>query len=394
MMKTRLLVVLGLTFSMVAAACGGQPTQQPTPTTGAAETTPQILVVTATPEPTVAPGSIQINGAGATFPLPVYTEWTYAYQYVDPSVVINYQGIGSGGGKKGIIDRTIDFAGSDSLLKDEEYQSGGDLQMYPMLAGAVVPVYNVEGLAADDPMLILDRPTLVGIYDGTIVYWNDPAIVALNPDLASKLPHAPITVVHRSDGSGTTEIFTRALASFSQQWANAVGAGASVEWPVDRAGRGVGARGNQGVAAAVINTPDSIGYVELSYAVSNRMSFARMVNRTGDLVEANADSLASAMADFAGSFSDKLTAVIVDGPGAGSWPIAGYTYLILHTQTMENCVVAQKLLQYIRWTLTDPAAAQRAAQLGYSVLPAAVREMVLQKLGEVTCGGQLVMQTR
>ena len=338
--------------------------------------------------------SVQINGAGATFPLPVYTEWIYAYQYVDPSVTLNYQGIGSGGGKKAIVDGTVDFAGSDSLLGDEEYQAGGDLQMYPMLAGAVVPIYNIEGLTADDPTLVLDRQTLADLYLGKITEWNDPAILSLNPDLSSKLPAAAITVVHRSDGSGTSEIFTKALASFRQEWKDGVGAGTSVEWPVDKAGNGVGGKGNQGVAAAVQNTPNSLGYVELSYAVANKITFAQMVNKAGNTVTADAETLQSAMADFAGSFSDRLTTNIVDGEGADSWPIAGYTYLVLHTQSMTDCQKAQKLLEYVHWTLTDSGAAQRAADLGYAVLPESVQTLVLGKLGEVTCNGNVVIQTK
>ena len=347
------------------------------------------------PEPTsLAAGSVQVNGAGATFPLPVYTEWIYAYQYVDPSVTLNYQGIGSGGGKKAIVDRTVDFAGSDSLLGDEEYQAGGDLQMYPMLAGAVVPIYNIEGLTADDPTLVLDRETLANIYLAKITSWDDPAIVSLNPDLSGKLPAAAITVVHRSDGSGTSEIFTKALSSFSQEWNDNVGAGAAVEWPVDKAGNGVGGKGNQGVAAAVQNTPNSVGYVELSYAIANKITFSQMVNQAGNAVTADADTLQSAMADFAGSFTDKLTTNIVDGEGANSWPIAGYTYLVLHTQSMEDCLKAQKLLEYVQWTLTDAGAAQRAADLGYAVLPEAVQKLVLEKLGQVTCNGSPVMQMK
>jgi len=355
--------------------------------------TPQAPAAAGDQPVSLPAGSIQINGAGATFPLPVYTEWTYAFQYVDPSVVVNYQGIGSGGGKKAIVDRTVDFAGSDSLLKDEEYQAGGDLQMYPMLAGAVVPIYNLEGLTAEDPLLVLDRETLAGIYLAKITKWNDPAIAALNPGLAGKLPGAAISVAHRSDGSGTTEIFTKALAAFSPDWADSVGAGSSVEWPVDKAGNGVGGKGNAGVAAAVQNTPNSIGYVELSYAVSNSITFAQIVNKAGSTVTANADSLQSAMADFAGSFDDKLTTNIVDGEGAGSWPIAGYTYLILHTTSMEDCQKAQKLMDYIQWTLTDEGAAKRAADLGYAVLPDAVRSLVVDKLSQVTCSGQPVMTT-
>ncbi len=337
-------------------------------------------------------GSVQINGAGATFPLPVYTEWTYAYPYVDPSVTLNYQGIGSGGGKKAIIDGTVDFAGSDSLVTDDEYAAGKDLQMYPMLAGAEVMIYNIPELdPASDPALIFDRQTLVDIYSAKLSLWNDPEIVALNPDLASKLPAKPITAVHRSDGSGTTEIFTRALSSFSQDWHDSVGFGTSIEWPVDKAGTGVGGKGNQGVAAAVQNTPYSIGYVELSYAVANKLAYAQMINKAGKTVSATADSLGSAMNDFADSFTDKLTNIIVDGPGDGTWPIAGYTYLVLHQTGMTDCVKAQKLIEYIQWTQTDPGAIKRATDLGYATLPPTVRDKVFAKLGELTCKGQPVM---
>jgi phosphate transport system substrate-binding protein len=334
---------------------------------------------------TSQPGQlVQINGAGATFPLPVYTEWIYAYQSVDPAVSINYQGIGSGGGKKGIIDGTIDFAGSDSVLKDEEYTAGKDLQMVPMLAGAVVPIYNLDGIESG---LTLDSATLARIYLGQVMKWNDPEITAANPDLKDKLPDQTITVVHRSDGSGTTEMFTNALAAFSDEWKNSVGAGSAVEWPVDKNGNGVGGKGNQGVAAAVQNTPNSIGYVELSYALSNKIPFANLVNQAGQSVTANADSLASAMSDFSGSFTDKLTNQIVDGPGEKSWPISGYTYIILHKTNMTDCTKATKIGQFLKWSLTDPVPAQKAADLGYAVLPQDVRTKVLAELGKVMCNG-------
>jgi phosphate transport system substrate-binding protein len=369
--STILIILLGVA---VLTACGGS--ASPTAATS------------------LPAGSIQINGAGATFPLPVYTEWAYAYQYVDSSVVINYQGIGSGGGKKGIIDNTLDFAGSDSLLKDEEYTAGVDLQMYPMLAGAVVNVYNVQWAieipsGTTLPSLVLDRQTLVDIYNSKITKWNDAAILALNPDLKDYLPADSITVVHRSDSSGTTEIFTKALTAFSPDWT--AGGASAVEWPADKAGNGVGGKGNQGVAAAVINTPNSIGYVELSFAISNKMPFASMVNQAGKTVVANADSLASAMTDFATSFSDKLTVTIVDAPGDGSWPISGYTYLILHTKNMTDAIKAQKLLEYIRWSLTDASASKRAAELGYAVLPAEIRDQVLARFYEVTVNGAPVL---
>lgn len=330
--------------------------------------------------------SSQINGAGSTFALPVYSDWIYTYQSVNPSVTLNYQGIGSGGGKKGIIDNTLDFAGSDAVLTADEYTAGKDLQMYPTLAGAVVPIYNIEGVSQ---ALVLKGAILAGIYDATITKWNDPAIAALNPSV--NLPDAIITAVHRSDGSGTTEIFTNALSAFSADWKANVGASTSVEWPVDKAGNGIGGKGNQGVAAAVQNTPNSIGYVELSFAIANNITFADMINKAGNKVTADADSLASAMSDFAGSFTDQLTNTIVDGPGANSWPIAGYTYLILHTSSMTDCAKAKNMLDFFKWALTDPTPAKHAADLGYSVLPDAVRTQVLAKMGEVTCNGSTVL---
>jgi phosphate transport system substrate-binding protein len=370
-------------------------------TTVVKETQQVVITATSPVKATALPaGSVKINGAGASFPAPIYTEWTYAYQYVDPSVIINYQGSGSGAGKKAIVDGTVDFAGSDSFLSDAEYTSGKDLQMYPALAGAVVMIYNVSfkmpkvgdktPTPAPLPAMILDGKTIVGIYNGTINKWNDPTIIALNPDIKDFLPDAKITAVHRSDGSGTTEMFTKALTSFSPDWK--AGGAQSVEWPVDKAGNGLGGKGNPGVASTVQNTPNSIGYVELSYATANSIAYTKMVNKAGKTVSANAASLSSAMADFSDKFSDKLTNTIVDGPGEGSWPISGYTYLILHTTRMTDCTKAQKLLEYIKWTLTDAGAAQRASKLGYAVLPDAVQKTVLAKLAAVTCSGKPVLK--
>ena len=385
--NTSIFVVL-IISSILLSACGSAATPAAIEVMAPAAT--EVAVIPTAAKPTaLPPGSVQINGAGATFPLPIYTEWTYAYQYVDPSVVINYQGIGSGGGKKAIIDNTVDFAGSDSLLKDEEYAAGKDLQMYPALAGAVVPIYNIEGITSEDAALILNGNALVGIYNATIKKWNDPALVALNPDLKDKLPDKDIVAVHRADGSGTTEIFTKALTSFSPDWT--AGGASSIEWPVDKAGNGIGGKGNPGVAAAVMNTPNSIGYVELSYAIANKILFAQVVNKAGKTVKASAESLVSAMNDFADKFDAKLTNTIVGAPGEKSWPISAYTYIILHTTSMTDCVKAQKLLEYLNWTLTDAGASKRAADLGYAVLPEAVQKMVLAKLGEVSCNGKQVI---
>jgi phosphate transport system substrate-binding protein len=380
---TLVLVSIAVTACAPApASAEGSPTQNNTQTSSG---TPAAQTAK------LAPGSIQITGSGSTFAVPIYTEWIYAYQYIDPSVAINYQGIGSGGGKKAVIDGTVDFAGSDSVLSDAEYTSGKDLQMYPTAAGPVAFTYNIEGVAATDPVLVLDRNTLVGIYSGTIKTWNDPAIVALNPGLATKLPAKTITAAHRSDGSGTTEIVTNALSAFSADWKTNVGAGQSVAWPIDKAGNGVGGKGNQGVAAAVQNTPDSIGYVELSYAVQNKMPMASLINKAGKTVQPSVATTQAAMTDFADKFTSKLTAVIVDGPGDNSYPVVGYTYLILHTTSMTDCTKAQKLLEFFKWALTDASAGKRAADLGYAVLPAAVQQNVLSKFNEVTCKGNPVL---
>ena len=269
-MRKNLYVSMFILLAAVLSACGPAATPETiiqTQVVPVVQT--QIVEVTPTPGPaapaTATPlpaGSVQITGAGATFPLPLYTQWTYAYQYVDPSAAINYTGVGSGAGKTAIIANTVDFAGSDSLLSDQNYTDGKDLQMYPMGAGAVVPVYNIASkpvptpesgkTAITLPKLILDRQTLVDIYNGTVKTWNDPKIVALNPGLADYLPAAAITTVHRSDGSGTTEIFTKALTSFSADWT--AGGAQSVQWP-----NGLGGKGNAGVAAQVIANPNSIG---------------------------------------------------------------------------------------------------------------------------------------
>ncbi len=394
-MSKKLVIVMTIATALVVvlSACGTSNTPQ-------TEIQTKIVEVTSTPGPASATqlpaGSVQLTGAGATFPLPVYSQWTYAYQYVDTSVIINYTGVGSGAGKTAILANTVDFAGSDSLLSTDQYTQGVDLQMVPMLAGAVVPVYNIAlkpvptpaagQTAVALPKLILDRQTLVDIYNGKVTKWNDPKIIALNPGLVDYLPDAAITTVHRSDGSGTTEIFTKALTSFSADWT--AGGAQSVQWP----GQGLGGKGNAGVAAAVINTPNSIGYVELSYAISNSMSFAQIVNKAGKTVTANAASVEAAMTEFANAFTPQLTATIVDGSSDNAWPITGYTYIILHTSTMTDCVKAQKLLQFLQWAQTDPGAQEAATKLGYSVLPDAVRQTVLAKLGEVTCSGQPVLK--
>jgi phosphate transport system substrate-binding protein len=362
--------------------------------------TPQTIEITSTPGATAAPnatalpaGSITLNGAGATFPDPIYSEWRFAYQYVDPSVVINYQAIGSGGGQKAITDGTVDFAGSDSLLPSTAVTATPNLQMFPTVAGAIVPMYNIKEVTSD---LILDGASLSGIYLGKINMWNDPAIVALNP--GANLPAQKITAVHRSDGSGTTDNFTKYLSDVSADWVTAIGApghGNTVQWPVDKAGNGIGGKGNAGVAAAVQNTPYSIGYVELSYAVANAIPFADMINAAGQQVKANHDSIVSAMSDYGNAFQPNLTIDrITNGKGAGSWPIATYTYMIINMQQKADptwgCTKEAKYLDWVHWFLTDASAAKRATDLGYATLPDTVKTKVFTTLAKAQCDGQPV----
>ncbi len=376
-------------MSVMLAACG-TPATPAAPVASEAAATQAPGVTQAPAQPTALPaGSVTLNGSGSTFQAPAESEYAYAFPLVDPAVVINYQPTGSGAGKKAIIDGTVDFAGSDAVLSADETTAGKDLQMYPFLAGATVMSYNIPELDPKGPALILDGKTLVGIYNATITKWNDPAIAALNPQVAAKLPAKQITVVHRSDGSGTTEIFTNALTSFSSDWTS--GHGTTINWPADKAGNGVGGNGNQGVAAAIQNTPDSIGYVEYAYAVSNKLPFAQMVNKAGKTVTATPDSTKAAMTDFANAFTPQLTAVIVNAPGDGSWPIAGYTYIIIHQTSMTDCVKASKLVEYIQWILTNTVATKRATDLGFVPLPDTVLQQVLAKIGQVTCNGQPVM---
>ncbi|HUH98261.1 MAG TPA: phosphate ABC transporter substrate-binding protein PstS [Anaerolineales bacterium] len=387
----RAFVFVAIAFSFLLAGCGtsAAPTATEAMPATQAPASAAMPASTATPTP-LAPGSVTLNGSGSTFQAPAESEYAFAFPLVDPAVVINYQPTGSGAGIKAITDGTVDFAGSDAVLNPDQVTAGKDLQMYPFLAGATVMTYNIPELdPTKDPPLILDGSTLVGIYNATITKWNDPAIAALNPQIASKLPAKQITVAHRSDGSGTTAIFTAALTSFSSAWT--AGSGTTINWPADKAGNGVGGNGNQGVTAAVQNTPESIGYVEYAYAVSNKLPFAQMVNKAGKTVTATPDSTASAMNDFANSFTPQLTNTIVNGSGDASWPIAGYTYIIIHQTSMTDCVKASKLVEYINWILTNPVATSRAKALGYVPLPAAVQQLALAKLGQVTCSGQPVM---
>ncbi len=260
------------------------------------------------------------------------------------------------------------------------------LQLLPTVAGAVVLAYNIKGVTTS---ITLDANTIVGIYQGKIANWNDSAIAKLNPDV--KFPDLPINVVHRSDGSGTTNIFTLYLSAVSDDWKKAPGAGTAVDWPVDKLGRGQGGKGNPGVAAAIQNTNGAIGYVELAYAKSNNILYAKLVNASGKTVEASIPSTVAAIKDA--QFSDKLTAIIVNGKQPDAWPIAGFTYLIVN-KDYKDCKKAEKLVGFMNWALTNKAATDRASKLLYAPLPAEVQPKVLDTIGKITCNGKPVTMTK
>jgi len=368
--------------SLVLAACGASATSTPTPQT-VVQT--QIVEVTPTPDasqPTAMPsGSVAINGAGATFPFPLYSKWFYDYAFVDPSVKFNYQSIGSGGGIKQITEKTVDFGASDAILNDDQYAAAPGIQMFPTVAGAEAIVVNLKGADGKPLATPIKFPagSVADIYLGKITKWNDPVLTAANPDIT--LPDQDIIVVHRSDGSGTTYIFTDYLSKASQEWKDTVGNASSVQWPV-----GLGGKGNEGVYGTVIQNDGAIGYVELAYAIQNKAVLNELQNQTGHYVAPSADSTQSAMDDFGTELGDKLALSIVDGPGAGTYPIAGYTYLLLYMD-QQDCVKAQKLVDFIHWAFGADGT-KDATDLSYVPLPDAVKQQVTDKLAQITCNGQ------
>lgn len=357
-----------LVMAVLVSGCGApsQPVSQPTQP-GAKATQP-------------AGSSLLINGAGATFPFPLYSRWFYEYALVDTAAKFNYQSIGSGGGIKQIKEKTVDFAGSDAILGEKDYQevAPAKLQMLPTVAGAVVPVYNLKALGGKPP-LVLDGTVLAGIFLGKVTKWNDASIAALNPGVS--LPNADIIVVHRSDGSGTTSIFSDYLTAVSADWKSTVGAGTSVQWPV-----GLGGKGNEGVAGTVSQNDGSIGYVELAYAKQNKIDFASLKNAAGIVVAASAASTQSAMNDFGGAMPESLARSIVNPSGKDSWPIAGYTYLIVYMD-QQDCFKAQKLAGFVRWALSEKGSSI-ATELDYVPLPDNVKQQVLATLAKMTCQGK------
>ncbi|HEY4720904.1 MAG TPA: phosphate ABC transporter substrate-binding protein PstS [Anaerolineae bacterium] len=342
-------------------------------------------VVTPTTDPNapkpVAAGSITINGAGATFPFPLYSKWFYDYAFVDTSAKFNYQSIGSGGGIKQITEKTVDFGASDAILNDDQYKAAPGIQMFPTVAGAEAIVTNIKG---DDGNVItasLKFPytAVADIFLGKIKKWNDPVLAAANPDV--KLPDKDILVVHRSDGSGTTFIFTDYLSSVSAEWKDKVGKATSVKWPV-----GLGGKGNEGVFGTVSQNDGAIGYVELAYALQNKAAINALQNKAGEYVTPSIESTQAAINDFGTALGDKLAISIVDGPGKASFSIAGYTYLLLYMD-QQDCTKAQKLIDFLKYAF-GPDGDKSATDLSYVTLSKEVKDQVNEKLAQITCQGK------
>jgi len=303
-----------------------------------------------------------ITGAGATFPYPIYAKWADAYRK-QTGVGMNYQSIGSGGGIKQITAKTVDFGASDMPMKPEDLQKHG-LMQFPAVMGGVVPVYNIKGV--DSGEITLTGQQIADIYLGKVKRWNDPAIAANNPGV--KLPDQAISVVHRSDGSGTTFIFVNYLSKINEEWKSKVGEGTSVKWPT-----GVGGKGNEGVANYVGRINGAIGYVEYAYAKQNKLKVAKMVNRDGKAVLPNDDSFKAAAAGADWANAPGMALLLTHQPGAASWPMTGATFILMHT-TQAKPENAKEVLKFFDWAFKNGGA--MASELDYVPMPDPVVKLI------------------
>jgi len=303
----------------------------------------------------VPAAAVEISGAGATFPYPIYAKWADIYKK-DTDVGLNYQSIGSGGGIKQIEARTVTFGATDAPLNGPYLDKNGLVQ-FPMVMGGIVPVLNVEGVKAGE--LVLDGPTLAGIFLGTVKNWDDPAIKKLNP--GAKLPAQAIAVVHRSDGSGTTFNFTYYLALVSPDWKSQVGSNTSVEWPV-----GIGAKGNEGVANNVAQTKGSVGYVEYAYALQNKLVFTKMVNKDGKTIAPTSEAFQAAAANADWNSVPGYGVILANQPGAASWPMTAATFILIPKQPPDPVATAEAL-KFFAWAYANGD--KMAEELDYVPMP-------------------------
>ncbi len=317
-----------------------------------------------------ASAQTQLNGAGATFPAPIYTKWFSEYHKLHPGIQINYQAIGSGGGIRQITERTVDFGASDGPMTAEEIAKAPGILHFPTVLGAVVPVYNIPGVTAE---LKFTGPVLADIYLGKIATWNDAAIQALNPGV--RLPDTPIAVVHRADGSGTTYIWADYLSKVSPEWKSKVGVATSLRWPV-----GVGGKGNDGVAGQVRQQPGAIGYVELIYALQNKIDFGSVRNEAGVYLKASLAGVTAAAAGAARAMPKDFRVSITNAPGKESYPISSFTWLLVY-EKQQDPAKGKVLTDFVRWMLKDGQ--KYCADLAYAPLPAqvvALEEAALAKV--------------
>jgi phosphate transport system substrate-binding protein len=343
--------------------------------------TATFLVATTALPAALARAEVRMQGAGATFPAPIYQRWVAEYTKAHPEVKIDYQAIGSGGGIKGITEKTVDFGASDAPMTAKELKAaGGDVVQIPTVAGAVVMAYNLPGVSAQ---IKLDGPTVGDIYMGKIKQWNDPKITAMNPGV--NLPALAITAVHRTDGSGTNFIFTNYLATQSPEFKEKVGTGKSVEWP-----GGQGGKGSDGVTQIVQGTNGAIAYVEIAYAHQNKIPSALLKNTSGQFVDATPETV-SAAGEGALSQMDKGLAVnIWSQAGEKAYPIASFTYILVHKDLsyVKDPAKAKALVDFLKWATSDGE--KFAAELDYAPLSAGVQKKVAQAIATLNWGGQPV----
>jgi phosphate transport system substrate-binding protein len=298
-----------------------------------------------------------INAAGATFPYPIYSKWFDEYHKLHPNVQINYQSIGSGGGIRQLLDKTVDFGGSDGPMTDEQLQQAGfKVLHFPTVLGAAVPSYNIPGVTGE---LKFTPEGIAGIFLGKVTKWNDPAIAGANPGV--KLPADDIVVIHRSDGSGTTYIWTDYLSKVSSEWQSKVGKNTSVNWPV-----GLGGKGNEGVAGLLKQTPDSIGYVELIYAIQNSLPYGTVKNSSGEFIKASLAGVSAAAASAAKSMPEDFRVSITNPPGKEAYPISSFTWLLIPAQ-IQDPAKKTAIKDFLAWMLASGQ--QFCEPLAYAKLP-------------------------
>ena len=325
-------------------------------------------------------GTVTLQGAGATFPNPLYQKWLSEYGKLHANVRIDYQSIGSGGGIKQLKEQTVDFGASDAPMKDEDLKSApGEILHIPTVLGAVVITYNLAGVSQP---LRFSPDVLADIFLGKVTTWNDARIAADNPGVT--LPANNITVVHRSDGSGTSAVFTDYLSKVRAEWKQKVGSGTSPSWPI-----GIGGKGNEGVTGQVKNTPNTLGYVELAYAVQNKLPVAQIKNASGNFIAPSIDAVTAAAADSAASTPEDLRVSITNAAGAQAYPISSYTYILVYKE-QKDAAKGKALVDFLWWGIHDGEA--YAKGLEYAPLPADIVKRAEGKIKTITAGGTPLKQ--